>query len=92
MGHQHVLRETNRVFSSRRRWLRIVDLMVVVALAALRFRRSHSPQLTSDEKWLMGTLGFAFLGVLFAQWGIAGISVQPFPLRNPRRCLAFCRA
>ncbi len=48
--------------------------MVVVALAALAISTVTLPQLSSDEKWLMGTFSFAFLGVLFAQWGIAGIS------------------
>jgi len=47
--------------------------MVVVALAALAISTVTSPERIRGEKWLMGTFTFAFFGLLFALWGIAGI-------------------
>jgi len=73
MGREHLLDESNWLLLSRRRRLRIGDLMVAVALTALALSVGSLSNLTSDQRLGFGVLALVFLGLQVAQWGIAGI-------------------
>jgi hypothetical protein len=65
------------VLSTRRRRVRIGDLMVAVALTSLGISTVTVVEHTGD-KWLLGTFTFAFLVLLVGQRRIAGLSVRKF--------------
>jgi hypothetical protein len=69
--------EPKFVLSARRRRLRLGDLMVAVALAALAISTVTVVELASDKR-IMGMFTFFFLGLLVGQRGIAGISCRRF--------------
>jgi hypothetical protein len=73
MGDQHFVPEPRWVLSPHRRRLTIGDVMVVIALAAIGFSTVALPAPSIREKQFLGTFNLGFLGLLFAQWGIAGI-------------------
>jgi hypothetical protein len=73
MGREHLLDESNWLLLSRRRRLRIGDLMVAVALTAAALSVGSLSNLTSDQRLAFGVLAVVFLGLQVAQWGIAGI-------------------
>jgi hypothetical protein len=75
MGHDHFLDGTPWLSRPRRRRLRIGDLMVVVAMTALGLTAVCLPELTGGERFLLGALALAFLGLQWAQWGLASIPV-----------------
>jgi hypothetical protein len=74
MGDQHFVPEPSWVLSPHRRRLTIGDGMVVIALAAIGFSTVTLPALSTREKQFLGTFNLGFSGLLFAQWGIAGVS------------------
>ena len=67
--------EPKLVLSVGRRRLRLGDLMVAVALAALAISTVTVVEVTSD-KGIMGLFTFTFLGLLVGLRGIAGISCR----------------
>ena len=58
---------------SRRRRLRIGDLVVTVAMTALGLSAISLPDLTGSERLFLGVFALAFLGLLWSQWGLASI-------------------
>jgi hypothetical protein len=65
------------VLSTRRRQVRIGDLMVAVALTSLGISTVTVVEQTGD-KWLMGTFTLAFLVLLVGQRGIARVPLHKF--------------
>ena len=74
MGREHLLDESNWLLLSRRRRLRIGDLMVAVAIAAVALSVGSLSNLTSDQRLGSGVLALVFLGLQVAHWGIVSIS------------------
>jgi hypothetical protein len=48
-------------------------MMVVVAMTAIGLSAISLPDLTGGERLFLGVVAVAFLGLLWAQWGIASI-------------------
>jgi hypothetical protein len=69
--------EPKLVLSARRRRLRLGNLMVAVALVALRVSTVTVVEPASDKR-IMGIFTFAFLGLLVGQRGLARISCRRF--------------
>jgi hypothetical protein len=71
------------VLSGRRRRLRIGDLLAAVALVALGLATIAVPAVTRGERLLVSCLTAIYLGLVFTQWGLAGISFRrPRPMTN----------
>ena len=84
MGREHLLDESNWLLLSRRRRLRIGDLMVAVAIAAVALSVGSLSNLTSGTRLGSGVLALVFLGLQVGHWGIASISARPGPAGNQR--------
>ncbi len=73
MGREHLLDESKWLVLSRRRRLRLGDLMVAVALAAVALSAGSLSSLAGDRRLGFGLLALVFLGLQAAQWRIASI-------------------
>jgi hypothetical protein len=58
---------------SRRRQFRIGDLMVVVVMTAVGLTAISGPDLAGGERLFLAVVAVGFLGLLWAQWGVASI-------------------
>jgi hypothetical protein len=74
MGREHLLDESNWLLLSRRRRLRIGDLMVAVGIAAVALSVGSLSNLTSGTRLGSGVLALVFLGLQVAHWAIVSIS------------------
>jgi hypothetical protein len=80
MGSENLFEGIHWLVRHRRRRFRIGDLMVAIAMTAIGFSAVSLPGLTGGERLLLGVVAVAFLGLLWAQWGLASIpSVRARP-------------
>jgi hypothetical protein len=83
MERDNALEGLNDLLTRRRRRLRIGDLLAAVALLALGLFAVRVPDVTGGMRPLVGLLTTTFLGLILAQWGMAGISFRrPRPIMN----------
>jgi hypothetical protein len=73
MGSEQFLEGTRWLLRSRRRRLRIGDMMVAVIMIAIGLAAVSLPELTNGERLFLGALALLFPGLQWAQWGLAGI-------------------
>jgi hypothetical protein len=78
MGGEHFLDEAHWPLHSRRRRLRIGDMMAAVIMTAVGLAVVSRPELPGSAKATVGAFVALCLGLEWAQWGLASISAtQP---------------
>jgi hypothetical protein len=73
MGREDFFEGIHWLARSRRRRFRIGDLMVAVAMTAIGLSAISLPDLAGGERLFLGVLAVVFMGLLWAQWGLASI-------------------
>jgi hypothetical protein len=73
MGREDFFEGIHWLARSRRRQFRIGDLMVAVAMSAIGLSAISLPDMTGGERLFLGVLAVVFLGLLWAQWGLASV-------------------
>jgi hypothetical protein len=71
MGRDHFLEGTDRLARSRRRRLRIGDLMVAVVMTAIGLSAISLPGQSGSERLFLAAITLTFLALQWAQWGLA---------------------
>ena len=71
MEPDYLFRTADWPLRSRRRRVRIGDLMVAVAMTAIGLSVIAVPDLTGVEKRTVGMVAVARLALQWAQWGLA---------------------
>ena len=74
MGREHFLDRFDWPAHSRRRRLRIGDLMVAIAMTAIGLAAISLPELARGERLFLAAITLTFLGLQWAQWALASIS------------------
>ncbi len=74
MAHDGFHEGPNWLLSSRRRRLRIGDLMVAVVMTAIGLSAIMHSDMTARSTLLLALFAVGFLALLWAQWGLANIS------------------
>jgi hypothetical protein len=73
MGCEHFLDEAHWPLRSRRRRLRIGDMMAAVIMTAVGLAVISRPELPGGAKATVGAFVVLCLGLQWAQWGLASI-------------------
>jgi hypothetical protein len=77
MGRERFLEGTDWLARSRRRRLRIGDLMVAVVMTAIGLSAISLPGQSGGERLFLGAITLTFLALQWAQWGLASTPTHP---------------